>query len=291
MRESKPGQVLKSEERLALQKMVEIYDSISRPGSELRNTLTALLCRDEFGPTVSEPAPDKQRMLEELRLELSFTKAYPLVSKDEWDKLVKRICVPHDPLRTEARNILYRAVGLGVAACHALLATLTPAPRDDAEWRMRVAEDALSRYIKDTKDTHELPDTDRFSNAVQQALMAAPPMGAEQAREGVVVDGYLEGTRDDIIAVLNKMIAALKPVRTTAFNATLLEREKRSLEALEKADPRVGIKLVDEDDPKKGWCTSTLAIIATITEIAVKKRLAFQFDDKTSTITGVQWYK
>ena len=57
----------------------------------------------------------------------------------------------------------------------ALAASPSPDSQRDGlgEWRMRVAQDALSRYIAATHKTHQLPSTDRFESAVQQALLAA----------------------------------------------------------------------------------------------------------------------
>lgn len=112
------------------------------------------------------PQGDASTVLENLRLNVpeDYSDAikrwlWLKCSVEEWEN------------RTRLENVEYILIE---SACRLTVVC------DDAEWRMRVAEDALSRYIKDTKDTHGLPNTDRFSNAVQQALIAAPPIGVEQ---------------------------------------------------------------------------------------------------------------
>lgn len=96
--------------------------------------------------------------------------------------------------------------------------------------------------------------------------------------------------KDEIIKVVNSMIAACKPIKYEELNVILHENEKGALEKLEVQNDVIGIRLVDFSDKSKGYCTSTLALIATITDIAVGDRLAFDVDNN-GIVKGVNWYK
>jgi len=95
--------------------------------------------------------------------------------------------------------------------------------------------------------------------------------------------------QDDIISALNAMIQACEPIKFDDFNKILKEKEKDALGSVERKDSRIGIRTVEYNNPSSGWATSTAAIIATITDICVGKRLAFQLEH--GFIIGVQWYK
>jgi len=98
--------------------------------------------------------------------------------------------------------------------------------------------------------------------------------------------------KNDIINVINKMIANCEPFKYDDMNLKIMEKEKGSLVAIEKEDDRIGLRLVDYNDKSKGFCTSIVAMIATITDIAVGERLAFcMTDDDDKFIIGVKWYK
>ncbi len=102
----------------------------------------------------------------------------------------------------------------------------------------------------------------------------------------------LQKKKDDIINVLNMMIANCQPFMYDDFNLKMMENGEGILVEIEKVDDRIGIGLVDYNDKSKGFCTSTVAMIATITDIAVGERLAFiMSDDDKKTIMGVKWFE
>jgi len=102
----------------------------------------------------------------------------------------------------------------------------------------------------------------------------------------------LQQKKDDIIKIVNLMIANSKPFKYDDLNLKIYEKEEGAFIAIEKQDDRIGIGLVDYNDKSKGWCTSTLAMIATITDIAVGERLAFMIsEDDEETIMGAKWYE
>lgn len=101
---------------------------------------------------------------------------------------------------------------------------------------------------------------------------------------------FITSKEYEIVDVLNKMIACCKPIDMGDFNMLIHEDKKGSLEKLEKEDDRVGLRLANHDDPKSGLCTSTMALIATITDIAIGKRLAVEVDEN-NYITKFTWYK
>lgn len=88
------------------------------------------------------------------------------------------------------------------------------------------------------------------------------------------------------------MIANCQPFTYDDLNLKMMELEDGALVEIEKVDDRIGIGLVDYDDKSKGFCTSTLAMIATITDIAVGERLSFVMsDDDKKVIMGVKWFE
>ena len=98
--------------------------------------------------------------------------------------------------------------------------------------------------------------------------------------------------KDDIVEVINKIIANCKPFTYDDLNFKIMEKQEGSLVAIEKEDDRIGVGLIDYEDKSKGFCTSTIAIIATIIDIAVGERLAFIIsDDDKNIVQGVKWYE
>lgn len=93
---------------------------------------------------------------------------------------------------------------------------------------------------------------------------------------------------DEVIDVLNKMIKACEPIKYEEFN-TFIPANGSQLEEEEKKDDRIGVTVRKiSAEPQAG--ISTLSLIATITDIMCKKRLAFVIDEK-NIVTGVTWYK
>jgi hypothetical protein len=99
---------------------------------------------------------------------------------------------------------------------------------------------------------------------------------------------------DEVVAVLNKMIDAVGPVKFDEFNVLLREREPGRLSEIENSDDRIGIRpLRDEDDPENpedGFAISTASIIATLTMVLTGKRLAFVLNED-GYVVGFRWYR
>jgi hypothetical protein len=91
------------------------------------------------------------------------------------------------------------------------------------------------------------------------------------------------------LEIINNMISACKPMKYENFNVLLIGKEDGSLKKLETEENMVGIRPIDFNDESKGYCTSTLALIATLTDVLIGKRLSFVVDDN-GYITGVEWY-
>jgi len=88
---------------------------------------------------------------------------------------------------------------------------------------------------------------------------------------------------DKLIEALNKMIEACEPISYFQFNTILREKEKGLLLKIEEADNKIGLYSDDK--------TSTIAIIATITDILIDKRLGVILDDSESKIIkGFTYY-
>ena len=100
----------------------------------------------------------------------------------------------------------------------------------------------------------------------------------------------IEKKADELLEVLNKTIESCEPMTIEEFNIMLYEKEEGLLEKIEKENNKIGIRYIDHDDKEKGFCISTLTIIATITDVLLGKRLAFNIDDDTNIINKVTWY-
>lgn len=94
---------------------------------------------------------------------------------------------------------------------------------------------------------------------------------------------------EKLIKVLNKMIKVLDPIKFEDLNMNFIATDQEGLLALEKEHKEVGIKYKDYDKEKKELCSSVAALIATITDVLVGKRLAFLIKD--GIVIGFQWYE
>ena len=103
--------------------------------------------------------------------------------------------------------------------------------------------------------------------------------------------GILEMNREDeLLKTLNNLIEVLDPIKFESFNSICTAKDQKGLERLEKKNPKVGIRYIDHSNPSSSVCMSVAAIIATITNTLVDKRLAFKIDEN-GYIVGFQWYE
>ena len=94
---------------------------------------------------------------------------------------------------------------------------------------------------------------------------------------------------EKLIDILNALVKNLDPITFDEFNTTLTAVDQDGLLLSEKEFDQIGIKLKPGSETE--FCSSTAALIATITDVLVGKRLAFIVDDDTGVVTGFQWYK
>ena len=94
---------------------------------------------------------------------------------------------------------------------------------------------------------------------------------------------------DELLDVLNKMVAACKPIHYERFNAIIQEKERDALGKIEREDNRIGIRPYAFESPSEGFAISTLSIIATITDVCLGKRLAAVCDQ--GMIERFTWYQ
>jgi hypothetical protein len=92
---------------------------------------------------------------------------------------------------------------------------------------------------------------------------------------------------DELITILNKMICACKPFKYQDINYYIPQKDNQLVE-LEKEIPEVGLAKPNYSMDQE-FGTSTIAIMATITDIFCGKRLAWQIAEN-GDIVGVQWY-
>ena len=95
-----------------------------------------------------------------------------------------------------------------------------------------------------------------------------------------------EDTNNRLIEVINKMISLCEPIKYKDFNVTLKAKNISELQKAEQENQEIGIANSGKDNEG----ISTLSIIATITDILIQKRLAFNVEDD-GTISGVSFYK
>lgn len=92
---------------------------------------------------------------------------------------------------------------------------------------------------------------------------------------------------EKLLEVLNKMIKVLDPIKFEDLNMDFIATDQEGLLALEKEH---GVVLKHKDyDKNKEVCSSVAALIATITDVLVGKRLAFILDE--GIVIGFQWYE
>lgn len=92
---------------------------------------------------------------------------------------------------------------------------------------------------------------------------------------------------DEVIKVLNEMIKNCEPITYEEFNVFIPAKDGGLVEAEEK-DDRIGVA-VQKLGAGEQVGISTLSLIATLTDVMCKKRLAFTIEDETNVITGVCW--
>lgn len=95
---------------------------------------------------------------------------------------------------------------------------------------------------------------------------------------------------DEVLRIVNKMIAACEPIKQEDFNKIVRERESGLLEKIESEDQVIGIRPINMTTERNNYCISTLSLIATITDILIEKRLAFLLDED-GYLVGVKWYE
>jgi len=94
------------------------------------------------------------------------------------------------------------------------------------------------------------------------------------------------------ITVLNKIICELEPIKFESINRRLPAKTQKGIVALEEEHNEVGLSFDDE----KKYCSSVAALIATITDLLVGKRLAFKVATECGDgyergqIVGFCWY-
>jgi hypothetical protein len=100
---------------------------------------------------------------------------------------------------------------------------------------------------------------------------------------------YFESLSNTILTTLNKMIKVCEPIKFSDFNKVIKEKEKGLLEIAEREDEKIGIRPFDNENDSSGFAISTASIVATITDICIGKRLAFEIDE--GYIIGFKWYE
>lgn len=91
---------------------------------------------------------------------------------------------------------------------------------------------------------------------------------------------------DKLIEVLNNMIKLVEPIYYKDFNKKIKAINNEDLIKYEEKESVVGVTNINNND----YAISTLSIIATITDILIDKRLAFNVED-TGVISGVKFYE
>lgn len=96
---------------------------------------------------------------------------------------------------------------------------------------------------------------------------------------------------DEVLVVLDRMFELCDPIAYKDFNFKVKAFDAKKLWDYERLNRKVGLADVMNDRQHNDIGISTMSIIATITDILVDKRLAFQLSEGTDRIVGVQWYK
>ena len=103
-----------------------------------------------------------------------------------------------------------------------------------------------------------------------------------------VVRNALKWREDKLLAVLNDLINVLDPIKFEDLNVHLIAADQTGLLELEKGCDRL---ILGELKSSEGTQvrSSVLAIISTITNILVDKRLAVKIDGDTEIVVGFCW--
>ena len=93
-------------------------------------------------------------------------------------------------------------------------------------------------------------------------------------------------TEKKLLNVVNTMISLCEPIKYKDFNCIIKAKDVSLLRKAEKENTEIGLANFDKENEG----ISTLSLIATITDVLIKKRLAFNIDDE-GMITGVAFYE
>jgi hypothetical protein len=91
--------------------------------------------------------------------------------------------------------------------------------------------------------------------------------------------------KDRVVDVVNEMISLCEQFTIEEFNFKIEAKDVNAIRLAEKYDPKLGIANIN----KHNEGISTLSIMATITDILIDDRLAFEVDDD-GFVVGVCWY-
>lgn len=91
--------------------------------------------------------------------------------------------------------------------------------------------------------------------------------------------------KDRLLKVLNAMWGKIVPLEYGEFNVDFVPLEPDGIEKLEKRFP----ELICKEDREGNWTTSTVGIMATITEVMCGDRLALIINSDTGVINGFTW--
>lgn len=92
-------------------------------------------------------------------------------------------------------------------------------------------------------------------------------------------------TEEKLLNIVNIMISLCEPVKYKDFNCTIKAKDTSLLRKAEEENKEIGLANVDKENDG----ISTLSLIATITDVLIKKRLGFIIDK--GMITGVTFYE
>lgn len=93
-------------------------------------------------------------------------------------------------------------------------------------------------------------------------------------------------TEKKLLDIINTMISLCEPVKYKDFNCIIKAKDVSLLRKAEEKNTEIGLANFDKENEG----ISTLSLIATITDVLIKKRLAFNIDDE-GMITGVTFYE
>ena len=91
---------------------------------------------------------------------------------------------------------------------------------------------------------------------------------------------------EKLLKVLNGMLKYLEPIKFEDLNMTLPAHDQDGLRRFEEKYNKVGLKVIDSNTG-----SSVVALIATITDVLVDKRLAFYVNEITGNVIRFEWYE